>query len=80
MRLFARGLCYVEIKELIHNQRLLILFRPPQVVTCSSASASYRSSPDLELCTGTSQCTSSKNFIVTFYVLFAYHRMIAWWV
>ena len=34
---------YVEIKELIHNPRLPILFRPPppppQVVTCSSASA-----------------------------------------
>ena len=40
MRVFVRGLCihsYVEIKELIHNPRLPILLRPPQVVTCSSA-------------------------------------------
>ena len=32
MRFFARGLCihsYVGIKELIHNPRLPILFRPP---------------------------------------------------
>ena len=44
MRVFARGLCvhsYVEIKEHIHNSRLSILFRPPQVVTCSSASGDY---------------------------------------
>ena len=42
MRVFVRGLCihsYVEIKELIHNPRLPILLRPPQVVTCSSAPA-----------------------------------------
>ena len=43
MRFFARDLCihsYMEIKELIPNPRLPILFRPPppQVVTCSSAS------------------------------------------
>ena len=29
---------YMEFQKLIHNPKFLILFRPPQVVTCSSAS------------------------------------------
>ena len=37
-RVFCCGHSYVEFQELIHNHRLPILFRPPQVMTCSSAS------------------------------------------
>ena len=37
MRFFARGLCmhsYMEIKELIHNPRLPILFLAPPQLGC----------------------------------------------
>ena len=44
-KFFAIGLCghsYVEFKELIHNPSLPIIFRPPQVVTCTSTSGNSK--------------------------------------
>ena len=42
---------YVELQEPIQNPKFPILFRPPQVVTCSSASAMDKSLPQRLQCT-----------------------------